>query len=35
VWCPVEYQVDDGVVIEKQVEGLPEIDPYSGLDCWR
>lgn len=36
VWCPVEYQIDDGVVIEKvEDDRLPEIDPYSGLDCWR
>jgi len=36
VWCPVSYQVDEGIVTEaKAEERLPEIDPYSGLDCWR
>jgi hypothetical protein len=38
VWCPVEYQIDDGVVVEKtsqEEDRVPDIDPYSGLDCWR
>ena len=36
VWVPIEYQIDDGVVVEKPAaEYEPEINPYSAMDCWR